>query len=406
MDTHSKNVRASLGHVLAAAFVSGAVTLLAFESFLYMMEWTKGRNPRFSLDLSLVFAPILGLFALAIVTPIHMIATRFLARYFGGVARLAYLLPLISIALALIELGRGLDSSPAPFDLEAMLMTVATGVPAALVFHFTVYRRAQPVGSWMLAAAAVIWLVAVLVGQFGVPDTQRVDSSPLATRDHVIENWRQYGQTLVLVLGFASFVIWHIRANRVAFAVLLAGLAVPLCFIGWYFAVPLGDGFARVDLGNRIVLIDWKREPYTYNGRTNFNIADDELYQNAGRNQMNRTLSIQPAKGPLHSVQIYGKLPAPAQNQWGLACSDTEFRGRILTFCGQPGMPENWTTEILIEKGYIFIQFDHNGVRYGLHGDAADTPNWRLIEQSAIRLLDFADMSEQFGRSLSFPDGS
>ncbi len=247
----------------------------------------------------------------------------------------------------------------------------------------------------MLAALAALWLVALLVGQFGVPSTQRVDSSPLATRDHVLIAWYQVGRVAILASGLAGFAIWHAGATRLAAVALLAGIALPLYFVGWYFAVPLGDGYARFDLGQRIVHIDSKREPYTYDGGLNFSIADLEPYQIAGRAQINKTLRIQPATGPLHKDQIYGKLLAPAREQWGLMCYDIDFRGRAITMCGQPGRPESWASEVIIDRGYIFIQFDHNGVRYGLHCDVRDAPNWRLIQQAAIRALDAADFNNK-----------
>jgi hypothetical protein len=34
-------------------------------------------------------------------------------------------------------------------------------------------------------------------------------------------------------------------------------------------------------------------------------------------------------------------------------------------------------------------------VRYGLHCDVKDAPNWRLIQQAAVRALDTADMNKK-----------
>jgi hypothetical protein len=395
IDLHLSQDRASVGHVLAAAFVSGVVALIAAASYLCLAGWAQGLGPlRFPSHL-LLFAPILGSLSLFFVTPVHWFATRFLVSFIGSIARLAYLLPIILVALFPFVLSSGLTTSSTPFDSQALAITIATGVPAALAFHFTVYRKSQPAGSWMLALTAALWLAALVVGQFGVPSPQRVPSSPLATRDHVLIAWYQVGSVAILASGLAGFAIWHAGATRLAAGALLAGIVLPLSFAGWYFSVPLGDGYARFDLGQRIVHIDSKREPYTYDGGLNFSIADLEPYQNAGRAQINKTLRVKPAVGPLHNDQIYGKLLAPAREQWGLVCYDIDFRGRSITLCGQPGLPESWTSEILIEKGYVFIQFDRNGVRYGLHCDVKDAPNWRLIQQAAVRALDTADMNKK-----------
>lgn len=394
IDVRADGNRASFGHVLAASFVAGVVGCIATICYLYITEWARSRAPAGFPSHLVFFAPIVGSFALVVVAPVHWFATRFLVRFVGGFARLAYLLPIVLVALLPFALFSGAMTTFAPFDFEALTMTFVTGIPAALAFHSAAYRKSQPTGSWILAAFAILWLVALVVGQFGVPMTQRVNSHPLATRDHVIVSWHQFGPAAILISGLAAFVIWHAGATRMVTGALLSGVALPISFVGWYFAVPLGPGYASFDLGQRIVHIDSKREPYTYSGGLNFTIADLEPYKSAGRATINKTLRVEPALGPLHNSQLYTGLPATAREQWELMCYDIDFHGRAITLCGQPGSPETWTSQVVIEKGYIFIQFDQNGVRYGLHCDVQDAPNWRSIQQAAVRALDATDMNK------------
>lgn len=394
---HRNRTRAE--HVVAAAFMAGAVIVPSLEVVVYVVQWVRyGEIPSAYRvgDLSVVFAPFLGIAAVTLVAPTHLLAMELLAPHLPRLARVVYLAPTFIVAsIPLIIFSSDLKNSSPFFDTEAVALTLAIAAPAALVFYLAVNRKSQPRGGWLLAVLALIWLAALIAALFGVPSTQRVDSSPLATRDHIIVAWKTVGLIAMFAVGLTAYVVWHLQLPRMTAALLVAGIGAPFAFIGWYFAVPLGDGYAHFSLGTRTVLIDWRRQPYQYDGGLNFKIDDLELYRIAGRHALNKTLRVQPAVGSLHDKQRIGELPDVSREQWGLTCYDVNFHGRPVAVCGQPGLAENWTTWVWVEKSHAFHSFDRDGVRYGLHYDADDVENWRDIERAAIDALEVADMSRK-----------
>jgi hypothetical protein len=321
---------------------------------------------------------------------------QFFALRSPHLARLAYLVPTTIVAsLPLIIFSSDSKNDSPFFDTEAVALTLAIAAPAASVFYLAVNRKLQPPGGWVFAVLALIWIAALVAASIGMPSTQRVASSPLATRDHIIVAWKTAGLIIMFAVGLVAYVIWQLRMPRMAAVLLIAGITAPFAFLGWYLTVPLGDGYAHFSVGTRTVLIDGRREPYQYDGGLNFKIDDLEPYRIAGRHAVNKTLRVQPAVGSLRDKQRIGELPDVSREQWGLSCYDVNFRGRPVSVCGQPGLAENWTTQVWVEKGYAFHSFDRDGVRYRLQYDVEDVPNWRGIELAVIGALEAADMSRK-----------
>jgi hypothetical protein len=363
----------------------------------FVMHWARSGVMRIASNagiLSVVLAPFLGIAAVTLVTPTHLLAMRYLVSHSPLLARLAYLAPTAIVANVFFA-----NSNSLPFfDAGTVEITLAIAAPAALVFFLAVNRKPQPPGGWLLAVLSVIWLATLVAGvaaPFGL-STQRLASSPLATRDHIIVAWRDMGLVMMFLAGLAAYIVWHLRMPRMAAGLLVAGIGAPFAFVGWYFAVPLGDGYAHLRLGTRSVLIDGRREPRRYNGGLSFKIDDLEPYKIAGRHAVRKTLRVQPAVGSLHSEQHIGELPDVSREQWGLLCYDVNLRdGSPVSVCGQPGLAENWTTQVWLHERYVSHSFDRDGVRYSLQYDVEDVPNWRSIELAAIGALEAADMSRK-----------
>ena len=78
---------ASVGHVLVASFVAGVIAWIAFAGFVFFAEWAQRRGPPGFPGHLLLFAHLLGVAALIVITPVHMFAMRVIVPFGWSLAR-------------------------------------------------------------------------------------------------------------------------------------------------------------------------------------------------------------------------------------------------------------------------------------------------------------------------------